>query len=376
MSDGDRPALPSVERVSQQTFLAITWTAVWVAFSMLVFRLATRIKSFKKLLLDDYLVILAWLLLLVSAILWQLKSRALYLMYAIQSGRSLPTPEFPIIYGQFLRLVVAWNILFYSCLWSVKFSFLVFFRRLGNNVSLGRIWWWVVFGFTVAGLIASVGDIDYRCTVNDLTFITEKCGLVRYVEYDTNTFYGNMAIDIATDLLIISIPFRILWNVRIPLKKKILLLGVFSVTIIIIITSVIRVVLVKGVNEEVQIASIDWLYLWSNIEAAIAITVACLASFRTLFIFKQTQQKDGKTTKDSLLRFAHRFYFKKLSTDTYKNGHSGEYWMERQLDADSQHRIVPLQAVHVNRSIDVTTDEATPEVQNQVHAQNRGYDFE
>ncbi|KAI0513193.1 hypothetical protein F5B22DRAFT_648004 [Xylaria bambusicola] len=377
MSD-NTPALPSVERVKQTVFLAITWTATWVSFTLVIFRLATRAKSSRTLLVEDYLVILAWLLLLVSAVLWQIKSSVLYWMYDIQSGKVAPTLEFPIEYSAFLRLVVAWNTFFYSSLWAVKFSFLFFFRRLGSNVSVGRIWWWVVTTVTLAGLIASIADIDYKCTVNNLAYIMEKCSLVKGVRFDDNTFYGNMAIDIATDLLILSIPFRILWNVQIPLKKKAILLGIFSLTIIIIITSILRVVLVKGVGSATRVSSIDWLYLWSNVEVGIAISVACLASFRQLFVFKQAHGKGSQATRGSLRSFLRNYHFKKLLSRSTSHEGSKQNWtypLEHSAANDSQHHIVPLQSVHVNRSVDITMDMATPELDSRMYAQNRGFSF-
>ncbi|KAI0968464.1 hypothetical protein F4678DRAFT_443076 [Xylaria arbuscula] len=356
-------ALPPVERVSQTTFLAVTWTAVWISFSLLVFRIATRIKSLKALLIDDYLVIAAWLMLLVSSVLWQIKSYILYWMYDTQSGKVPPTVDYEIAYSGFLPLVVAWNTLFYSCLWAVKFSFLFFFRRLSTNVTVGHVWWWVVFIVTSVALVACIADIDYGCTVKNLEYITEKCVLVSRVQFDDRTFYANMAVDITTDLLIISIPFRVLWNVQIALKKKIFLLGVFSLTIIIIITSIIRVVLVKGVGGATRVSSIDWLYLWSNIEAGIAISVACLASFRQLFVFKQNQGKESRSSESSFRRLLKRYT---LFHKTYASNTSQQnltYRPESSSTGGSLHRIVPLLDIHIHRSVDITMDDATSEIQ-------------
>ncbi|KAI1287577.1 hypothetical protein F5Y03DRAFT_405492 [Xylaria venustula] len=378
MSADNTVALPAVKRVNQTTFLAVTWTAVWVSFSLLVFRIATRIRSFKALLVDDYLVIAAWLMLLTSSILWQIKSYILYWMYETQSGKVPPTVDFEIAYSGFLPLVVAWNTLFYSCLWAVKFSFLFFFRRLSTNVTVGHVWWWVVFIVTSAGLVACIADIDYGCTVKSLEYEMEKCVLVPQVHFDDRTFYANMAADIATDLLIISIPFGVLWNVRIPLKKKIFLLGVFSLTVIIIITSIIRVVLVMGVGAATRVSSIDWLYLWSNIEAGIAISVACLASFRQLFIFKQNQGKESRSSESNFRRLLKHSHLNTLFHKTYASNTSQQnltYRPESPSAGGSLHQVVPLQHVLIHRSVDITMDDATSEIQKKVYAQNRGCNF-
>ncbi len=39
-----------------------------------------------------------------------------------------------------------------------------------------------------------------------------------------------------------------------------------SVTVLIIVAAIVRVAVVKGRDNQLRNASIDWLYLWSNIE--------------------------------------------------------------------------------------------------------------
>lgn len=83
---------------------------------------------------------------------------------------------------------------------------------------------------------------------------------------------------------VISIPSLILWKVQIPLKRKLMLLGIFSLTVVVMAVAIIRV----AVNSDnTRNAAIDWLYFWSNIEAATAIVIACMASFRQLFVTSQ-----------------------------------------------------------------------------------------
>ena len=63
-----------------------------------------------------------------------------------------------------------------------------------------------------------------------------------------------------------------LWHVRVPLRQKLMLIAIFSLTVIVMIVSIIRVVIV---NSNKQNVDISWLYLWSNIEMATC-TGACL----------------------------------------------------------------------------------------------------
>lgn len=56
-----------------------------------------------------------------------------------------------------------------------------------------------------------------------------------------------------------------LWNVRIPLRQKLILIGIFSVTVVVIIIAIIRVIIVKPENEDIDIS---WLYVWSGVEVS------------------------------------------------------------------------------------------------------------
>lgn len=78
-----------------------------------------------------------------------------------------------------------------------------------------------------------------------------------------------MAVDIFTDMLVLSIPIVILRKVQIPWKKKAALIGLFSATILVMVASLVRVFLVRGSTTQVQSGGIDTLYLWSNVECGI-----------------------------------------------------------------------------------------------------------
>lgn len=83
----------------------------------------------------------------------------------------------------------------------------------------------------------------------------------------------------------------ILWRVSIPLRRKLLLVAIFSLTVIVMAVAIIRVAVVY--RSYTKNASLDWLFFWSSIEVATAIIVACLASFRQLFVASQNPSRYG-----------------------------------------------------------------------------------
>lgn len=146
----------------------------WVSFAFLIFRLIVRMRSFGKFQIDDYLVIAGWCMLLTSASIWQTKAYIVYWLYQIQDDPSTFTMDFLAAEATMMPHITTWNVLFYSCLWSIKFSFLFFFRRLYPIAKAHKIWWWIVFAITLITWIASIADIDWECSLKSIDWIQSK----------------------------------------------------------------------------------------------------------------------------------------------------------------------------------------------------------
>lgn len=139
----------------------------------MVFRLSVRLHTFGNVQLDDYLVVAAWFMLLAAAVVWQYKIHFVYELFDVLTGHT-PSASFLSDYKSFMPNIITWNVLFYSCLWSIKFSFMVFFRRLGSKLRTHVIWWWVVLSLAVIGYIGCVADIDWDCSLKSVAYITSK----------------------------------------------------------------------------------------------------------------------------------------------------------------------------------------------------------
>lgn len=74
---------------------------------------------------------------------------------------------------------------------------------------------------------------------------------------------------------------RLLKNLHISRKEKVALGAIFSVGLIKIAFAVVRVVKIGASARHVNPI---WLALWSMIEASVAVVVACLPSFKVLFV--------------------------------------------------------------------------------------------
>jgi hypothetical protein len=231
-------------------------------------------------------------------------------------------------YAYFLRMIVPFNVLFYSSLWAVKISFMLFFAKLGNKLQNFKLWWWIVLVITIGAYLGCIGDIQYDCTIphRNFAYIAQHCSTPSAITWVLNTLYANAGLDIGTDILILSIPTLILWNTGVPLKKKIILLSIFSATIVIMIVALIRVLVVNSGDMAPEIA---WLYFWSSVEVGTAIIIACVASFRQLFVAARdpgsSNNNSGGSSRSPFRFFGASFGRSTKGSTKGSDGNSGKF---------------------------------------------------
>lgn len=166
-----------------------------------------------------------------------------------------------------------------------------------------------------------------------------------------------------------------LWNVRIPLKQKLGLIGIFSLTVVVMVFAVIRVVVVSGYSKQ---ADVTWLYFWTNLEMTIgtgfqkansltwqrlmcvqtAVIVSCLAVFKQLFT-KHENRHPQPTHSDGLLSSLRRgisnaFALRTARTSpgaTHDQSLSGTQRLHPLPSFDSERQIVPLDRIYVRSDI-------------------------
>jgi ABC-type enterochelin transport system permease subunit len=165
-------------------------------------RLVARWATFKKFWFDDAFVIFAWMLALGTAIDWQLVAWKMYEFVSVTSGQiRSPSPDFVADTESYYKGSLAVLVFYYSSLWAVKISFLLFFKRLGQNVRGQKVLWWSIFGLTLATYLVCIGDIQYSCLVVPLPKLVATCSSDQNVQFQTATLKLNCALDVVTDFL-------------------------------------------------------------------------------------------------------------------------------------------------------------------------------
>ncbi|RAH47122.1 uncharacterized protein BO95DRAFT_493806 [Aspergillus brunneoviolaceus CBS 621.78] len=182
----------------------------------------------------------------------------MYYIFALEDGMVQPTMEVMARLSRLARAECAILILFYTCLWSNKASFLIFFRRIAGTDRSWSIWFWCVVGLVAGTYLVCLGDIQYNCLVNSQVHILEHCAQKAAGQFEFRALITNLVLDVITDVCIISLPIALLWNVRIPFRHKMILIAILSVAVFIFIVAVVRVAVVARRDQN---PDISWLWM-------------------------------------------------------------------------------------------------------------------
>lgn len=287
----------SATQLSQSTFLGITWLLFSLCAVALAARIYIRWTCFRHLLTEDWLM-LATLCLITG--IQSVAQRFSYEIYRLMAWVNDPsTIAIKDLLGflndteSMLKAAGSSIILFIFGFYCIKVNFLLFFYRLGNRV--GRVFWlvwWVVFVVVLACGIVSItmGVPTFRCLFGNITYTLTTCQTHGYENTFFTYFRVSVALDIFTDALIIGFPVWILWGVRISLRKKLALGAIFSLVGFTIVATVLRGALLSEVFTATTAGktfNIPWVWFWFHIEFCTAFIVACLVSFRSLFVHRE-----------------------------------------------------------------------------------------
>lgn len=148
-----------------------------------------------------FFVFIAVVLCIVCVIIWQiLVVHDLYEVINVLWGLQLPKSDFFAHLRRYFETSIALFILFNSLLWAIKFSFLLFFRRLGKYVERQKLLWWPILAFTVVSYVVTVAFAANLCLGKSLSYVVQTCGTRSAFRKNRLTFIFCFAVDILTDL--------------------------------------------------------------------------------------------------------------------------------------------------------------------------------
>lgn len=137
----------------------IIWTGIAFAIVFTILRTTIRARVFRTLSADDAFVIFALLVLVAVGVLCTYATPGIYELHQIgQTGSKefLVSSDLTDQLNYFLRLQFAIIILFWTSIWAVKFSFLIFYKRLFASIPGTNhvfIWRFTLF-FTILAYVS------------------------------------------------------------------------------------------------------------------------------------------------------------------------------------------------------------------------------
>ncbi|KAK2768273.1 hypothetical protein FQN54_000126 [Arachnomyces sp. PD_36] len=267
------------------TFIGVTSAFCISRFSLRLWRAA----GFQ---MDDLFMLLAWLFFLGLAINYIVITPILYRVTAVQMGEEMLYVDLEDDALLMIKIFFANTMLFWFSLWSVKISLLFLYRRLMKGLPQLMRWWWVVMGFTLVSLVGCVVSNFTSCSSMHAWFTVGLCATHRDAVAQIASLYFSFAVDVITDIMIMILPIRVIWNLHMPLSQRISIGGIFSVGVLCIVMACVRVVQIGVKSNSNSTPSSSWLALWGITEAGLAVIIGCLPSFAFIYRREKNSRRE------------------------------------------------------------------------------------
>ncbi|KAG0650869.1 hypothetical protein D0Z07_2442 [Hyphodiscus hymeniophilus] len=288
----------SVGSLSQKSLLAVIWTSFGLAFLFVVMRIAIRLRFMARLAIEDYWIFLALTTLLTSCILQTIQLPSLYYLLAIIAGVVPVSVDLISATEKYLRFEFAIMILFWTILWCVKASFLALYFKLFRELRIYRRVWYTLAAFTLLAYVGCCITLATSCHPISNFFKFEQCNTKKDIWASRFSVYYSTAIDIFTDLCMMAMPVKLIYNLQISLKQKAGLVCVFSLCFVMIVFAVIRA---KQVLVDQYFVNLVLLETWSTLASSISVIVGCLPAFKSLITnrtgTRHSNHGSGSTSK-------------------------------------------------------------------------------
>jgi hypothetical protein len=135
--------------LSVNGLIAVTWTGAALGILFTGIRIVIRLTQMKRLLTDDYFVLLGLVFLIANAVLQTLQAPHLYYMALDVTGPDIIYHGTLYTYYEFAIIGVFWSVL-----WAIKGSFLALFWIISDGLPQYRRAWWAT---TIFAILAYIG---------------------------------------------------------------------------------------------------------------------------------------------------------------------------------------------------------------------------
>ncbi|KAF2497887.1 hypothetical protein BU16DRAFT_559613 [Lophium mytilinum] len=311
---------------SQKSPVAVAVTFAAIATISVTLRLFARRKKRLQLEWDDYSIFLALVCFLGLV--------GCDIVGVVHGGVGLHVTEVVGKYGRqpltiFAKDLIAVQILWATSLMFTKTSILFFYTRI-----------FTVPAFRLAARIIGVVVVLWALSVIICGFLLCRPFAFNWDQTIPNGHCGNQilsyeltgAFNICTDVIVLALPLPLIWNLQMKRANKIGLLGVFTVGFFVCVVSVVRLITLIHLSYSDITYSVPNALIWSMLEPAIGITLACLPVIRPLLGSGFSSLSKSKNTSEKL----HSSNFQQLDED-YPLRSLGDSKRTMNVEAGSEH---------------------------------------
>ncbi|KAK6521537.1 hypothetical protein TWF506_001748 [Arthrobotrys conoides] len=264
---------------------ALTWSLISIPLLLLPIRLYLRYTHHHRLLADDYLLLPAVLLMLSLGALHTYQYPILFLAHNHFLTKTPLPPQFlnheipSLLKSQFAKTFVVWTLQ-----WFCKLSLLMFLRRLLRVWPVYLRWWWVVVGMCTVSWVVVILINCFTCFPPRRKWEGNSCNTPHDILSNNNGLIAATILDITSDIAIILLPSNLLFSLKINLRHKIIVAGIFSLSTLLIFLAVFRIILLYKSRETTNI----WLNgivaaQFGQVFGTMAVLIAVLPALRLAF---------------------------------------------------------------------------------------------
>ncbi|KAL5372708.1 hypothetical protein DPSP01_013270 [Paraphaeosphaeria sporulosa] len=282
------------ELISEHAFKIVVWVGVGICIATCILRFWIRFMCFRRLFVEDYLMVGAVAVLIAISAVLQVYLGDLYALLHVQNMLAAPGPDFMNQMARGLKGDAIAIVLSIIGLWMIKLNFLLFFYRIGYQIKAYFITWWVALVVVMACGVINLGMVPYDCMLGSTMHITVTCAMESRVQKIYTLYIVSVVIDVLSDLIIMAFPILIVWKTGLNWRQKLVLSSVFLLVGFTIGVTIVRGSIFGGVYKSVtqtnrQVIDSSWMLFWWYIEFVVSFIIACFISFRSLWSSKRDE---------------------------------------------------------------------------------------
>ncbi|OTB02203.1 hypothetical protein M426DRAFT_13783 [Hypoxylon sp. CI-4A] len=261
--------------------LGITFSIIAVVAVILRFK-ARRIKG-QKLKSDDWTILAALVLSLGVTVDILIMAQHSGLGTHGQHGKNgnILDPEARAIFG---KASYALEILAWPAVGITKISVLLMYKRIFTSPGF-RLIAWALVGLSIALTITFTFALIFSC----MPIVSRWDYSISYTCVDEVALVTTaLATDVATDFFVLLLPIHKIWQLQMPLSRKISIVCIFLLGGLVSIVGIIRIHFLTQVYHALGDNEIDvsWIYVpvyyWTMIETNVGVLSACLPTLRPI----------------------------------------------------------------------------------------------